>query len=50
MKNRIILIFVLAIFVAVLLAVTSVVALAAIAPLHAGQGLFQVQYWVEHQI
>ena len=49
MKNRIILIFVLAIFVAVLLAVTSVVALAAIAPLHAGQGLFQVQYWVEHQ-
>ncbi len=49
MKNRIILIFVLVVFVAALLAVTSVIVLAAIAPLHAGQGLFTVQYWFEHQ-
>ena len=49
MKNRVILIFILATFVVVLLAVTSVIAMAAIAPLHAGQGLFKVQYWFEHQ-
>jgi len=49
MKNKLLFTFVVAIFIIALLGVASAVVLASFAPFHAGDKLYDAQFWVEHQ-